>query len=583
MRELEKTLFDHIIFIYGKAQAKPIFQRIINRLNYFKTQYPDLSKSSPHKRVSECDIILITYGDMVQSDGEKPLKTLAKFLEKYISSSISTVHILPFFPYSSDDGFSVIDYYQVNPELGDWTDIHDLGKNYRLMMDAVVNHISTHSTWFQGFLNGDPKYENYFSVIEKDTDLSQVFRPRASPILTPFETSSGRKYVWTTFSEDQVDLNYANPDVLIEVIDILLFFAAHGAEFIRLDAVTYVWKEIGTSCINSAHTHRIVQTIRTIFDMVAPKTAIITETNVPHKDNIAYFGDGKNEAQMVYNFALPALTLHTFQVGDAETLSTWASTLDLPSDQATFFNFLACHDGIGLMPVKNILNQREIQNIIDRTLKLGGFVSYKNNEDGSQSPYELNINYLDALGNPKLVETDIGFVARRFIASQSIMLALRGIPGIYFHSLFGSQNWKEGVQKTNRYRTINREKIPLENLERELADTNSLRYMVFSMFIRMLKLRTSHPAFHPWGDQKILFLDSRLFTTLRSSMDGTEHALCLTNVTDRSVDLSIDMRSMPFADSNSIIDLLNGRLFSISQEPLKLTISPYQVIWLISQ
>jgi sucrose phosphorylase len=583
MSELEKTLFDHIVFIYGKEKAEPIFQRIINRLNQFKTQYPDLAKSSPQKRVSERDTILITYGDMVQSDGEKPLKTLSEFLKKYIGGAISIVHILPFFPYSSDDGFSVIDYYQVNPDFGDWTDITGLGKYYRLMMDAVVNHISTQSSWFQGFLNGDQKFENYFTVIEKDTDLSQVFRPRASPILTSFDTSSGRKHVWTTFSKDQVDLNYANPDVLIEVIDILLFFAAHGAEFIRLDAVTYVWKEIGTSCINSAHTHRIVQTIRTIFDIVAPKIALITETNVPHKDNIAYFGDGKNEAQMVYNFALPALTLHSFQVGDAETLSTWASTLNLPSDQATFFNFLACHDGIGLMPIKNILNKIEINNIIDRTQKLGGFVSYKNNEDGSQSPYELNINYLDALGNPELNGTDIAIIARRFIASQSIMLALRGVPGIYFHSLFGSQNWMEGVQKTNRYRTINREKILLEKIERELADTNSLRYKVFTMFMQMLKFRTSHPAFHPWGGQKILFLDRHLFATLRSSMDGIEHILCLTNVTDRSVDLRIDMQSLPFAFSKSVIDLLSGDIYALSQEPLKLTVAPYQVIWFISQ
>lgn len=580
MTEHENTLFEHIVFIYGKEEAEPIYQRIVKRLNHFKAQYPDLAVSTPYDRVSERDSILITYGDMVQSEGETPLGTLASFLNKYLGDIISTVHILPFYPYSSDDGFSIIDYYQVNPDFGDWKDITYLEKDYRLMFDAVVNHVSSQSSWFQGFLKGDPKYENYFTVVEPDTDLSQVFRPRATPVLSPFETPSGEKLVWTTFSIDQIDLNYANPDVFIEVIDILLFFAAHGAEFIRLDAVTFVWKEIGTSCVNSAHTHRIVQTIRTVFDIVAPKIAVITETNVPHKDNIAYFGNGTNEAQMVYNFALPLLTLNTFHLGDADILTAWASTLDLPSDQATFFNFLACHDGIGLLPVKNILNNEDINTIVNRTRQLGGFVSYKSNEDGTQSPYELNINYLDALNHPGYMETDVEFIAKRFLASQSIMLVLRGVPGIYFHSLFGSRNWGLGVQETGRYRTINREKIRLEELESELADTSSLRYHVFSGFTHLLNTRISNLAFHPCGGQKILTLDRKVFSLLRTSLDGDKHLLCLTNVTDRSVDLNIEMNSLPFTDSKSLLDVLGEQKYPIVHDTLKLTILPYQVIWL---
>jgi sucrose phosphorylase len=500
-------------------------------------------------------------------------------LDKFVGDTISTIHILPFFPFSSDDGFSVIDYLRVNPEIGDWKDITRLGRNYRLMFDAVINHVSSQSEWFQGFLTGDPKYRNYFTVVEKDTDLSKVFRPRATPVITPFNTSNGKKYVWTTFSKDQIDLNFANPNVFIEVIDILLFFASQGVDFIRLDAVTFVWKEIGTSCINSAHTHRIVQTIRTIFDIVAPKVAIITETNVPHKDNIAYFGDGKNEAQMVYNFALPSLTLNTFYKGDAGVLTEWAATLDLPSDEATFFNFLACHDGIGLLPIKNILNKKSVNALLNQTKQSGGYVSLKINEDGTQSPYELNINYLDALSNPYVPETK-KVIATRFLATQSIMLALRGVPGIYFHSLIGSGNWNLGVDQTGRYRTINREKMKLVELERELSDPHSLRHQVYSGFSHILKTRRSHPAFHPLGGQEILRLGKSLFTTIRSSLDGKDNVLCITNVTDKSVDLTVDLRVTPFVGNKIMLDLLSDKQFPIEKRKINISVLPYQVLWL---
>ena len=580
MTTLERKLYEHIAFLYGEARADEIFRRLMARLDRFRAAHPDLAESSPEERVSERDAILITYGDMVQQPGERPLQTLADFLRRHLADVISTVHILPFYPYSSDDGFAVIDYRQVNPDLGTWEDIAALGRDFRLMFDAVINHVSSQSVWFQGFLRGDPKFRDFFTVVDPDTDLARVFRPRATPVLTPFETAEGVKYVWTTFSADQIDLNFANPEVLLEVLDILLFYAAHGAEFIRLDAVTFVWKEIGTSCINSPQTHRIVQTIRTVFDIAAPRVAIITETNVPHRENIAYFGDGSNEAQMVYNFALPLLTLHAFHSGDVRTLSGWAKTLELPSDRATFFNFLAGHDGIGMLPVKEILSPQELDALAARTRALGGFVSYKSNEDGSQSPYELNINYLDALDDPDHPLGDPRQVARRFLASQAIMLALRGVPGIYFHSLFGSRNWREGVRQTGRYRTINREKLQREPLERELADPESLRYHVFRGYHHMLRVRRENPAFHPWGGQRILDAGKSVFALLRSARGGVQHVLCLQNVSGETVDLRLPLEDTPLAATAGFSDILGSGTYAAREGILTLKMHPYQVLWL---
>ncbi len=565
---MDNELYGHLAFLYGPERAPTLLTQLNDVIAQFQTQQPHLGAQTG-ARVTERDAILITYGDMVQ-DGEPlqrpPLRTLAEFLQAHLPGLINSVHFLPFFPYSSDDGFSVIDYWAVNPELGDWDDVAATGEHFRLMFDAVINHISAHSAWFQGFLRGEPEFQDYFIVVEPDTDLSQVFRPRTLPLLTEVETAAGSKHVWTTFSADQIDLNFANPDVLLKIIELLLFYVAQGAEFIRLDAIGFMWKEIGTNCLHLPQAHRAIQLMRSVLDKAAPRVALITETNVPHEENISYFGNGRNEAQMVYNFSLPPLTLHAFHTGNAETLARWAATLTLPSDEATFFNFLASHDGIGVTPARGILDETAVTAIANRVKALGGHVSYKNNPDGSQSPYELNINYLDALGDPDAPDEPIELVARRFLASQAIMLALRGVPGIYFHSLFGSRGWPEGVAESGRARTINREKLRRERLERELSDEKSLRHHVFSGYANLLRQRTTHPAFHPNGEQEILNLHPALFALRRASVDG-DVLLCLHNVANEVVDVALP--------EGRFTDLLTGIEFAGD-----VAIRPYQILWL---
>jgi sucrose phosphorylase len=582
-KNLKTQLYDHIEFIYGQDQAAKINHQIQALLDRFRLAHPGLSAANPKDRISELDAILITYGDMVQAPDQAPLQTTGAFFRETIGDIISTVHFLPFFPYSSDDGFSVIDYYQVNPDYGDWEDISSLGEHFRLMFDAVVNHISAKSEWFTAFLAGNPKYTDYFYVVDSHFDISKVFRPRALPLLTEFDTLTGPKKVWTTFSKDQIDLNYECPELLLEIIQVLLKYVAEGADFIRLDAIAFIWKESGTRCLHQPQTHRIIQLMRTILDMVAPGVSIITETNVPHGENIAYFGDGFNEAQLVYNFSLPPLTLHALQTGSSAVLTKWAAELTIPSDQTTFFNFLASHDGIGLMPARGFLSQDEIAAIADRVLALGGLVSYKNNPDGTQSPYELNINFLDALGDPQKPDEDIEQVARRFLVTQSIMLTLRGVPGIYFHSLFGSRNWIEGVAQTGRNRTINRQKLQLDELRQELANPDSLRQPVFKGFHRMLQVRQANPAFHPMASQQVLDLGSAVFAVFRFSLDQESQILCLHNLTDKSVDLEIDLSTLPVGNGNAVVELLTENAYQIVDSKLTIQLSPYQVSWLKMQ
>ncbi|MBE0680929.1 MAG: sugar phosphorylase, partial [Anaerolineales bacterium] len=489
------------------------------------------------------------------------------FCRQYVSDIVSGIHILPFYPWTSDDGFSVVDYRKVDSALGDWEDISSMQSHFRLMFDGVINHISSQSEWFKGFLRDDPRYRDYFITIEGEPNLSQVVRPRALPLLTTFNTPSGEKQVWTTFSEDQVDLNFKNPEVLLEILDILLMYAERGAIFIRLDAIAYLWKEIGTTCIHLPQTHAVIQFLRAAINEAAPHVHLITETNVPHMDNISYFGDGTNEAQLVYNFALPPLTLHTFHTGDARILSNWAKTLTLPSDKTTFFNFLASHDGIGLNPARGILSDAEIDSLVHKTLEHGGLVSYKHNADGSQAPYEMNINYFDALSQPNGNES-LAMQVSRFMASQAIMLSLLGVPGIYFHSLFGSRGWIEGVKQTGRNRTINREKLQVDELQNELANENSLRSKVFTRYSRLLKARSNSSAFHPHGEQKVLNVHPSVFAVERISPGGESHVLCLQNVGAQ--------RIMCTTNYKSAVDLFTSKILQLS----KITLEPYQTLWM---
>lgn len=567
------TVHAHLTALYGKPLGDRTFERLRLILNGYRS--PPQADGS---LLSERDSILITYADQLREPERFPLETLTDFAEKQLAGLVNSIHILPFYPYSSDDGFSVSDYRAVKPEFGTWDHVTRLGRSFRLMFDAVINHASAEHAWFQAFLRDDPRYRDYFVVVKGSPDLSRVVRPRALPLLTEFETPSGTKKVWTTFSADQVDLNFRNPDVLLEIIDTLLFYVGRGAQLIRLDAIAYLWKEIGTSCIHLPQTHRVIQLFRAVLDVAAPHVILVTETNVPHVDNISYFGSGTDEAQMVYNFALPPLVLHTLHTGDSRALSTWAAELSLPSTRTTFFNFLASHDGIGINPARGILPEEAIERLIQRVVAHGGLVSYKHDPGGAQIPYEMNINYFDALSNPQF-EEPLSVQVDRFMIAQAIMLALVGVPGIYFHSLFGSRSWREGVSLTGMNRTINRQKFDLADVERELNQETSLRRQVFQRYAQLLHARSSSSAFHPHGSQEILDQGPAVFALLRFSPDGSERVLCLHNISDQPQRLKIETKEIFGLFAGGLIDLITGqRIDDLSKDTF--LVQAYQTLWL---
>jgi len=527
----------------------------------------------PDSLWSQKDAVLITYGDMIRAPEEPPLVTLHSFLTRYLDGAVNTVHLLPFFPYSSDDGFSVIDYHKVNPDLGTWDHVETIAKDFRLMADLVLNHCSRRHQWFRDYVAGISPGRHYFIEVDPEADLSAVVRPRSLPLLNFTQTRNGARHVWTTFSEDQIDLNFANPDVLFEFLDILFYYIFKGIRVIRLDAIAYLWKEIGTPCIHLPQAHTIVKILRNIIEIVAPGVIIVTETNVPHEENISYFGDG-DEAHIVYQFALPPLLLHALQTGDGRHLTQWAASLpDLPAGQ-TFFNFTASHDGIGIRPIENILPPGDRQALAEAILKRGGHVSTRKNADGSESPYELNITYFDALANPDKPEDP--HHVDRYLCSQAIPLALRGIPAIYFNNLIAARNNTADVEKTGRPRAINRRKWTMAELNATLSNKSSIPATVLRKYTRLLRLRAQHPAFHPDGPQKILNLGNTFFAVQRTSPDRRETIVAVSNLTSRTVSLKLDGRIPAIADKPT--DILRPRNFGANGRTLSL--SPYKTAWL---
>ena len=550
--------------IYGEKIGNLAFDKILPIIDRFPPR-----KGRGRGYFSQEDVFLITYGDTLKNEGERPLETLYKFSLRHFKDVFSTIHILPFSPFSSDDGFSVIDFFTVNPELGTWKDIRRLGREFQLMFDLVLNHVSAKSMWFQNYLAEKPNYEDLAIEVDPLADLSLVTRPRSLPLLTRFKkTSDDPVYVWTTFSADQIDLNYKSLEVLKQMVKSLLFYVEQGATFIRLDAVAYIWKEIGTTCIHLPQAHQMVQFFRSILNVVAPDVLLITETNVPHNENMSYFGDGHNEAQMIYNFTLPPLLFYTFAREDSTVLSEWAKNLKVTSNRNTFFNFTASHDGIGVRPLEGILPKAEIDKLTDVVKENGGRVSYKRNPDGSDSPYELNITYVDALLAPGATKNS--WHAQKFLASQSIQYALPGVPASYLHSVLGSRNWEVGVRQTQRARTINREKLQVDDVLSQLKDPETFRYQIFYRYIEMIKTRRKQPAFHPNADFEILGIDPRVFVIARYAKDQELYAV--TNISSKRITASLSSVGAPVR----MKDIITGEIFRT--DALKL--NPYQLLWL---
>ena len=574
LQQLKQTVLHHLTAIYADTSPElslpALCEDIINimRLNQ------DYKESVSHRNNwDQNDVILITYGNSIKKEGEAPLKTLHRFLNKEVSGYINGVHILPFFPYCSDDGFAVMDYYEVNKALGDWDDIEAIATDYRLMADLVINHGSSSGTWFKNFIKGDGPGHDYFFTTSPSAPISQVVRPRTSPLLRETETHYGTQYVWCTFSHTQVDFDFRNPEVLKEFINIVRFYLDKGVHIFRLDAVAFLWKKIGTNCLNLPETHEVVRLMRSLIQHADPDAVIITETNIPNRENLSYFGNA-NEAHCIYNFSLPPLLVNTLVTGDCFYLKQWLMSMPPAQHGTAYFNFIASHDGIGLRPAEGLLSEAEIASLISTMQQFGGRISWREGENGVKKPYEINISLFDALQGTTSGKDEWNI--DRFICAHAIMLALEGIPGIYIHSLLATSNDIDKLEQTEQNRSINRHEWDEEALMAELSTPTSQHAQVSGLLKKLIHLRKQQRAFHPNATQFTLHLGEKLFGFWRQSMDRRQSIFCIYNVTDTEQPLRIANLNLVVTDR--WWDLISGVILDGSSDVI--TVAPYQVLWI---
>ncbi|MBT8043341.1 MAG: alpha-amylase [Verrucomicrobiae bacterium] len=558
--------------IYDESKTQHITEQIFKTVPLAKKAIESVPRIN---KWDEKDVMVITYADSIRKDDERPLRTLYEFLRRELKPYINNVHVLPFNPASSDEGFSVIDYREVNPDHGDWSDIEPIIKHFNLMADLVLNHCSRESQWFKNYLTDSSPGKDYFIDGADFKDLSKVVRPRSSTLLTSVETVAGEKQVWCTFSKDQVDLNYANPEVLLEIIRIIQFYLDQGIHTFRLDAVAFLWKEDGTDCIHRPQTHELIRLLRLIVEQLEPAAILITETNVPNKENLSYFGNG-NEAHLIYNFSLPPLLLHTMLSGDARHLKKWMMSMPPARRGRAYLNFIASHDGIGLRPAEGLLSKEEQENLIKTLRDFGGEISMRRTPEGDLTPYEANISLYNAMAGTIKKGKD-KWQAERFIAAHTIMLALEGLPAFYIHSLLGTENNTQGLAATGQARSINRYKWDAEDLTAALADEELHHKPVFDELRRRIGIRKEQEAFHPNATQYTLHLGKKIVGFWRESLNRSQSIFAVHNISDKT-------QKIPLVELNLIVtetwtDVLSGKTYN-SQEDTHLKLPPYGCAWI---
>ena len=568
------TKIKHLLgALYGSRQETNVDEVCVSLLNAIGLDSPNSERDLADTTLwSESDIALITYGDSILCEDEKPLSVLHRFCLTHFSDCVTWVHILPFFPWTSDDGFSVLDYSTVNQALGDWDDVRAIGSDFKLMADLVLNHCSSRSVWFENFKRDVAPGAGFFFTATEAFDVSQVVRPRTSDLLQAVDTTRGTAKVWCTFSHDQIDFDFSNPEVLLEFTRIIRIYLDQGVRVFRLDAVAFTWKRSGTTCINLPEAHDLVRLLRALIELVQPDAIIITETNVPNIENLAYFGQ-RDEAHCIYNFALPPLLIHTLLEGDSSRMTRWLMSMPPAVLGTTYFNFLASHDGIGLRPVEGLLSTAELESMRDKLQANGALLSWRELPEGGKSIYEVNVSLIDALrcegGGP--AET-----LDRMVLAHAILLGLEGIPAIYLHSFLATPNDEQRVLHTGHNRAINRHQWDLKALSSALSDPASEHSKCLERIKFLINIRRCQPAFHPNATQFTLNCGRTIFAFWRQSQDRSQSIFCLYNISAHEA--SVPMASLNLTGGDRWLDLITGE--ACLPDTQNLSMAPYQAIWL---
>lgn len=434
------------------------------------------------------EAMLITYADSLGRN----LKELNEVLDKHLRGIVGGVHLLPFYPSSGDRGFAPMDYTKVDPAFGDWSDVETMSKDYYMMFDFMINHISRQSPYFQDFLEKKDaseyadlfiRYKDFWpngEPTQEDVDLIYKRKPRAPYVEVAFKDGSLEK-VWCTFDEQQIDLDVTTATTQKFITDNLTFLAEKGASIIRLDAFAYANKKIGTNCFFVEPD--IWEMLNQSEQTVAPYgVTVLPEIHEHYSIQLKI----AEQDYYVYDFALPMLVLHALFSGKVNRLVHWLEIC--PRKQ---FTTLDTHDGIGVVDVKDLLSDEEAEMTRESLYSQGANVKkiYSTEAYNNLDIYQINCTYYSALGNDD----------QAYLLARAIQCFAPGIPQIYYVGLLAGVNDIELLEKTKEGRNINRHYYTQDEVDAEVK-----RPVVQKLF-NILKFRNSNPAFD--GDIQIEQLD----------------------------------------------------------------------------
>lgn len=571
----------------------------------------------------------IGYADsLVGGEGRSPLETLrGSFTRHGLGEAFPVVHLLPFYPWDTDRGFSVEDYYAVAPENGRWGDVEALaGDGLALMFDFVANHASIANPLVQSALIArhldpdDPRrtaharYQDFVLAFAEDApepdQLAALARPRAAPVLTPYcllehpderlealpghrqdpevdqrlaagSQVRGEGLVWTTFSRGpdaagreqtrQVDLDYRNPAVFREAAKILCFYRDRGAALLRLDAIGYLWKRLGSTSLHEPETHQLLVALKAYLELAAPEVQTVAEVNEDQERVLGYLGeDAAPESDLVYQFTHFPLAVHAVHTGQAGPYRDWLATL-APFRGRQFVTALGSHDGMGMKPLRGRLPEDELEAFAARLAEdHGGLPNHAVLPGGRRIVYEVCAtpwDLINAPGQPHALE--------RYRAVAALGLLPRGLPGFYVNGVFGlgGHHPEEGLDEN---RTVNRQRLDAAWLDGQLADPASRPARVLAMLRHLLARRAALPAFDPDAPAlEPLDLGAGLVAARVPACDPEHDLVALVDVAGagRSLDPSALAAALP--GEGPLVDHLDE-----AEVPAgTLEVPPYGVLW----
>jgi amylosucrase len=553
-------------------------------------------------------------GMTLYADGfAENLKNLLNKLDYFEELGINLIHIMPILECpknASDGGYAVSDYRQINERVGTLEDIHDLAKamgerDILLVLDIVVNHTSNEHEWAQKARCGDPYYQAYYYVFNNreipdmfEKTLPEVF-PQTAPGNFTWDPQM-QAWVMTVFNDYQWDLNYQNPTVFIEMLDILLFWANMGVDILRLDAVAFLWKKLGGSSQNEPEAHRLLQLLKDCCQVTAPGVLFIAEAIVAPVEIVKYFGEdaiNAKECEIAYNATLMALLWDAVATKNARLLKQGVKNLPDKLERATWLNYIRCHDDIGLGFTDEDIQQAGYEPSSHRQFLLNYFSGKFENSDARGLLFGQNAKNNDArisgtltslIGLEKaLAEQNsqkIELSIKQIMLLHGIIFSFGGIPLIYYGDEIGTLNdysYMGNLSKANDSRWAHRPKIDWKKAQLRYV-SGTIEHRIFTALQNMIRRRKCIPAFGDFNNRILLFLENpHLFAFWRVAPDPRHSVLVIGNFNGSHEYITLTDLNSPFLNwpsNQSIYDLRTEQAPLLFKD--QLVLPPFNLYWL---